>query len=92
MDTIGSGEDTEETLIEKDYTEVLHKRLDEFKKLLNEKGCFIFENRIMAEDPLTLREIGERFNTSRESIRQIQAKLSRNLAINLRSSEIRPSL
>ncbi len=92
VDTIGSGEDTEETLIEKDYTEVLHKRLDEFKKLLNEKECFIFENRIMAEDPLTLREIGERFNTSRESIRQIQAKLSKNLAINLRSSEIRPSL
>ena len=82
MDTIGSGEDIEETMIEKDYTEMLHKRLDDFKKLLNEKECFILDNRIMAEDPLTLREIGERFNTSRESIRQIQAKISRNLARN----------
>ena len=91
MDTIGSGEDIEETLIEKDYTEVLHKRLDDFKKQLNEKECFILDNRIMAEDPLTLREIGERFNTSRESVRQIQAKISRNLARNLRSSELRPS-
>ena len=51
-----------------------------------------FDNRIMAGRPLTLREIGERFNTSRESVRQIQAKISRNLARNLRSSEIRPSM
>ena len=91
-DTIGSGEDIEETLIEKDHTEMLHKKLADFKKRLSEKECFIFENRIVAEDPLTLREIGARFNTSRESVRQIQAKISRNLAKNLRSSEVRPSM
>jgi RNA polymerase sigma-32 factor len=92
MDTIGSGEDIEGTLIEKDYTEMLHKKLDEFKKQLNEKECFILENRIMAENPVTLREIGERFGTSRESIRQMQAKVSKNLTENLRSSELRPSM
>jgi DNA-directed RNA polymerase sigma subunit (sigma70/sigma32) len=46
----------------------------------------------VAEDPLTLREIGEHFNTSRESIRQIQAKILRDLARNLKSSEIRSSV
>ncbi len=92
IDTIGSGEDIEETVIEKDYTEMLHKKLADFKKQLNEKECFILDNRIMAENPLTLREIGERFNTSRESIRQIQAKISRNMTKHLRSSELRPSM
>ena len=92
MDTLGSGEDIEETLTDKDAAEMLHKRLGDFKKQLNEKECFIFDNRIMTEDPLTLREIGERFNTSRESVRQIQAKVSKNLARNLRSSEILPSM
>ena len=92
MNMIGSGEDIEKALIEKDYTEMLHKKLGDFKKQLNEKECFILDNRIMAEDPLTLREIGERFNTSRESVRQIQVKISRNLANNLRSSELRPSM
>jgi RNA polymerase sigma-32 factor len=91
MDTIGSGEDIEEILIEKNCKEVLHKRLDDFKKQLNGKECFILDNRIMAEEPLTLREIGERFNTSRESVRQIQAKILRNLARNLRRSELRLS-
>ncbi len=89
MDTIGSGEDIEETLIEKDNTEMLHKKLTGFKRLLNEKERFILDNRMMAEDPLTLREIGERFSTSRESVRQIQAKLSRDLARNLK--DYRPS-
>jgi RNA polymerase sigma-32 factor len=92
IDTIGSGEDIEETLIEKDHTEKLHKRLDDFKKKLSEKECFIFDNRIMADAPLTLREIGERFSTSRESVRQIQVRISKNLAKNLRSSEMRPSM
>ena len=92
MDTIGSGEDIEETLIEKDHMEKLRKRLCDFKKQLSDKECFIFDNRIMAENPLTLREIGERFSTSRESVRQIQAKISKNLARNLRSSDVRPSL
>ena len=90
MDTIGSGEDIEKTLIEKDTTEMLHKRLGDFKKQLNEKQCFILDNRIMAEDPLTLCEIGKRFKASRESIRQLQAKISRNLIKYLRSSELMP--
>jgi RNA polymerase sigma-32 factor len=88
IDTIGSGEDIEETVIKRDFIEVLNKKLGNFKKQLNEKECFILKNRILAEDPLTLREIGERFSTSRESVRQIQTRISKRLAKNLRRSEI----
>jgi RNA polymerase sigma-32 factor len=90
MDIIASNEDIEERLIKKNHREILHKGLGDFKKLLNEKECFIFDNRIMAENPLTLREIGERFHTSRESVRQAQVKISRSLMKNLRSSQARP--
>ena len=92
IDTIGSGEDIEETLIEKDYMEMLHKKINEFKKQLNEKKRFILEHRIIAENPVTLREIGERFNTSREGVRQMEMKVSKDLIRYLRgSSELRPS-
>jgi len=91
MDTIRSTEDIEGTLIEKDTAEMLHKRLGDFKKRLNERECFILDNRIMAEDPLTLEEIGQRINTSRERVRQIEVKIAKKLAKNLRSSKIRPS-
>ena len=91
MDTLGSGEDIEDILIRKDMAEVLHKRLVVFKEMLSEKECFVLEHRIMAEEPPTLREIGEHFKTSRESIRQIQARVLRNLVRNLKSSGIRPN-
>jgi RNA polymerase sigma-32 factor len=92
MDTLGSGENIKETVIEEGQAEVPRKRLVDFKKLLTQKQCFILDNRIMAEDPLTLAEIGKRVNASRESIRQAQVKLSRKLVRNLRSVEIRPSM
>ncbi len=86
VDTIASGEDVEETVSEKQRTEMLREKMGEFKKLLDEKERYILEHRIMAEDPITLREIGERFSTSRESIRQLQTKISKNLTRNLRAS------
>ena len=85
-DTIASGEDVEEVVSEKQRTEMLREKMAHFKKLLDEKERYILEHRIMAEDPVTLREIGERFNTSRESIRQLQTKISKNLTRNLRAS------
>jgi len=80
MDTLGTDQDIEENLAEKETTEILNRKILEFKSLLNDKERFILENRIIAEKPVTLREIGERFNTSRESIRHLQIKVSKQLA------------
>jgi RNA polymerase sigma-32 factor len=88
MDTISTDEDIEETVAEKERREMVQKKLAEFKTLLNEKERYILDHRIMAEDPITLREIGERFNTSRESVRQLQTKITKNLTRNLRSGVV----
>jgi RNA polymerase sigma-32 factor len=86
MDTISTDEDIEETVAEKERKEILQRKLIDFKALLNDKEKYILEHRIMSEDPITLREIGERFNTSRESVRQLQTKITKNLTRNLRSA------
>jgi RNA polymerase sigma-32 factor len=86
MDTISSDEDIEETVSEKERRELLRRKLADFKALLNEKERYVLEHRIMSEDPITLREIGERFNTSRESVRQLQTKITKNLTRNLKSA------
>jgi len=85
MDTIASGEDIEETVAEKQEKEMLQERLGEFKKLLDERERFILECRIMAEEPATLGEIGERFNVSREWIRQLQVRISTSLTKHLQA-------
>lgn len=40
---------------------------------LNEKEAYIVKNRLMADEPVTLQEIGSKFGISRERARQIEA-------------------
>jgi RNA polymerase sigma-32 factor len=48
-------------------------------KRLNEKEAYVIKNRIMAESPLTLQEIGTHLKLSRERVRQIESEALRKL-------------
>lgn len=69
----------EEKLSEYQRRKILEEKLQEFKKTLKGKELEIFERRIMAEEPVTLQEIGDKYNVSRERIRQIQERLIQKL-------------
>jgi RNA polymerase sigma-32 factor len=43
--------------------------------LKSPKDIAIFDERLMAEDPLTLQELGIRYGISRERVRQLEARL-----------------
>jgi len=51
--------------------------------LTNEKEIIILDNRIMSEEPLTLQEIGDKLNVSRERIRQLEARVMIGLRLAL---------
>ena len=59
--------------------ELSEKKIEELKKSLNEKERDILDNRLLAEKPLTLQEIGERYSISRERIRQIEERLKKKI-------------
>jgi RNA polymerase sigma-32 factor len=75
MDMIRSDGDIEEIVADKEKSEILSIKVDEFKKTLNNKELFIFDNRIMNDEPLTLQDIGTKFDISRERVRQIENKV-----------------
>lgn len=75
LDMMKSGENIEEVITEKEKREILAAKIAEFKLTLNDKESFIFNNRILAEEPLTLQEIGEKFQISRERVRQVENKV-----------------
>jgi len=75
MDRMRTDENVEEVVAEKQRSEILAKKVREFKKTLNDKEIYIFEHRIMAEEPSTLQEIGVKFNVSRERVRQIETRV-----------------
>jgi RNA polymerase sigma-32 factor len=75
MDMMKSDENVEEIVADREKDEILSTRVREFKKTLNEKELYIFEQRIMSEEPLTLQEIGAHFSISRERARQIENRV-----------------
>ena len=58
---------------------IFSKKLKEFRTTLNAKDAYLFDNRLVADNPLTLQEIGETYGVTRERIRQIESRLMRKL-------------
>ncbi|MBP6941487.1 MAG: RNA polymerase factor sigma-32 [Syntrophorhabdaceae bacterium] len=75
MDLIKTDENVEEIVADKEKNRIITEKVAEFKKTLNEKELFIFENRMLSEEPLTLQEIGTKFRISRERARQIENRV-----------------
>ncbi|HMA92570.1 MAG TPA: RNA polymerase factor sigma-32 [Polyangiaceae bacterium] len=59
--------------------EMLREHLDDFKLTLSGKDLIIFERRMIADEPITLQELGEEFGVSRERVRQLEARLAGKL-------------
>ena len=58
---------------------ILYEKLKDFKKTLKDKELYIYENRILAENPATLQEIGDKYGITRERTRQIEERLLRKI-------------
>ncbi len=69
------GQPVDEKLAEHENRSILIKKLQEYKNRLKGKELYIYENRILSEQPMTLQEIGNKYNISRERVRQIQEKV-----------------
>jgi RNA polymerase sigma-32 factor len=75
MDMIKSDENIEDIVSSKETSNILSKKIGEFRETLNDKETFIFDHRIIAEEPVTLQEIGAKFQISRERVRQIENRV-----------------
>ena len=73
----GTGVDEELSHLE--GREILSKKLREIRKTLSGKEADIFDNRIMSEQPLTLQKLGDKYQISRERVRQIQEKIIKKI-------------
>lgn len=58
---------------------VIRKKLEEVVGTLETRERLIFEERLLAEKPITLRELGQRFGISRERARQLEERLKKRL-------------
>jgi RNA polymerase sigma-32 factor len=69
----------EEQLAETQYQELLRDKMAQFAKGLKDKELVIYRERLLNEEPRTLREIGEKYGISRERVRQIEERVKKKL-------------
>ncbi len=77
------GDDQETSLIKKEEMTLIRDNIAGALTKLNEKESYIVKHRIMADDPETLQEIGNRYNITRERARQIEKQALKKLALAL---------
>jgi RNA polymerase sigma-32 factor len=65
----------DEHLGDKELRELFSEKLGEFRVSLDRRDREIFEKRMMAEKPLTLRELGQKYDISPERVRQIEEEI-----------------
>ncbi len=69
------GPGIEDSLASDEIAGLLRSRLKTIIPKLNEKELYILNNRLLTDEPVTLREIGERYNVTRERVRQLETRL-----------------
>lgn len=72
-------ETPEDQLAELEYRQMVKEKINEFAQNLKDKELYIFHKRLLTDNPLTLREIGEEYGISRERVRQIEERLKKKL-------------
>jgi len=69
----------EEEFAATEYRQLVSEKMAEFARKLKGKEQVIFAKRLLAEEPLTLQEIGDQYGISRERVRQLESRLKKKL-------------
>ena len=82
-----SAEGPESLMADGELQSLLKDKLADFRTTLvgKDKELAIFDHRLVAEDPLTLQELGDKFGISRERVRQLEQRLTSRLRDYLRA-------
>jgi RNA polymerase sigma-32 factor len=91
MDMVRTDDNIEDMVEEREKKKIVARKIAEFRTMLNERELYIFEHRVMSDEPMTLQEIGDHFSISRERARQIEKVLSDKVSKHLIGSESSPA-
>lgn len=69
----------EEAVSTLEYQQLIRRKLTDFARTLEGKEEVIFNQRLFAEEPLTLQDIGDQYGISRERVRQLESRLKKKL-------------
>jgi RNA polymerase sigma-32 factor len=75
MDYLPSDDRPDRNVAQSEFSQLLKGKLEAFANTLQGREQTIFRERWLTEDPLTLQEIGDRYQVSRERARQLEKRM-----------------
>lgn len=69
----------DEELGAREQLQQLHGAIEKIRPSLNEREKFLLDARLLADEPLTLQEIGDKYGTTREAVRQMEVRLMQKI-------------
>lgn len=75
LQTVEDPTHLDEELGNREQLRMLIDRIEELRPKLNERELFLLDARILSDEPMTLQEIGDKYGTTREAVRQMEARL-----------------
>ena len=76
LDYLPSDDDRPDRAVaQSEFSQLLKDKLETFAKTLQGREQTIFRERWLTDEPLTLQEIGDRYNVSRERARQLEKRM-----------------
>ena len=69
----------DEQLARAEQIEILKSKIADLRDDLSDREKILLDERILADDPLTLQEIGEKYGITREAVRQMEARLMKKI-------------
>ena len=73
------GPGLEENLATEQIASLVQDSIKQIMPKLSEKEVYILKKRLLSDEPVTLRAIGERYNITRERVRQLETRLLQKL-------------
>jgi RNA polymerase sigma-32 factor len=69
----------DETIDHERLLTLVRQKSKELEAQLNERDLFIFQNRILADDPVTLQDVGHKYGITRERARQLESRVIKRM-------------
>jgi len=80
MDFINAGTvSVEDRIAKKEMETLLGNKIAEFRNKITPRELEIFDQRIFSDSPVTLQEIGDRYEISRERVRQVEKNIIKKM-------------
>jgi RNA polymerase sigma-32 factor len=80
MDLLASDSESAEASLQRtQLLKILRDGVGEVERELNERDLFILRSRILAEEPITLQDVGAKFGITRERARQLESRVVKRI-------------